>query len=186
MTTAIDDIAAGAAELPLPDGVWRVDPQHSEIGFAVKDMWGLRTVHGVFGAYGGVLTRGPNGAAGELAIEAASLDTGNSRRDRHLRSAAFFDVERHPRIAFVATAVAEREGCLTVAGDLTIGSSSLRLEIPATLARMRVGALRLEGKANVSRAEAGLAWNVLGMIRGDATVHVHLTLVDQGGADERP
>ena len=32
----------------IPEGVWNIDPQRSEIGFAVKDMWGLRTVRGVF------------------------------------------------------------------------------------------------------------------------------------------
>ena len=174
----------------LPEGLWSIDAQHSEIGFAVKDMWGLRTVRGVFGAYDGTLTVGPNGAAGELTIEAASLDTGNSRRDRHLRSPAFFDVEQHPRIVFATTAVTDRDGLLAVAGELAIGSSRVRLEIPVTVERTLDGALCLEGDANVSRATAGVAWNVLGMIRGDAMLHAGLTLKPatrkEGGADERP
>ena len=107
MTTGIDHSGADAT-LDLPDGVWTVDPQRSEIGFAVKDMWGLRIVRGAFGAYDGSLTVRGGGATGELTIEAGSLDTGQSRRDRHLRSPAFFDVERHPRIVFTATAVTPR------------------------------------------------------------------------------
>jgi hypothetical protein len=44
ITPAVDHISAGTTQLPLPDGVLSVDPQRSEIGFAVKAMWGLQTV----------------------------------------------------------------------------------------------------------------------------------------------
>jgi hypothetical protein len=54
MSTPIDHSLADATE-PLPDGVWSVAPSRSEIGFAVKEMWGLRTGRGVFGAYDGRL-----------------------------------------------------------------------------------------------------------------------------------
>jgi hypothetical protein len=111
MTTAIDHIPAGTTELQLPDGVWSIDPQRSEIGFAVKEMWGLQTVRGVFGAYDGSLKVRAGGAAGELTIEAGSL--GHNKRDQHLRAPDFFDVERHPRIVFTATAVTLRDGGLT-------------------------------------------------------------------------
>ena len=176
MTSAIDHTPGDATEPPLPTGVWRVDPRRSAIGFAVRETWGLRTVRGVFGAYDGSLKVRAGGAAGELTIEAASVDTGHGRRDRHLRSPAFFDVERHPRIVFAATAVTAREGGLTVAGELMIGSSRVRLEIPANVEQMAGGDVRLEGQTTVSRTAAGVAWNGLGMIRGDATLHARLTL----------
>src|SRR3954452_22420088 len=105
----------------LPQGVWRVASSRSEVGFAVKEMWGLRTVRGRFGAYDGSLQVRAGGAAGELRIEADSFDTGNRRRDRHLRSPAFFDVEHHPRIVFTTTAATVRDGGLTVRGTLAIG-----------------------------------------------------------------
>jgi polyisoprenoid-binding protein YceI len=176
MTTAIDDFPDGTTELPLRDGVWSVDPQRSEIGFAVKEMWGLRTVRGVFSAYDGSLKVRRGGAAGELTIEAGSLDTGNKRRDQHLRSPAFFDVERHPRIVFTATAVTPRDGGLTVTGELAIGFSRTRLEIQANVDRMADGALRLEGETTVSRKAADVAWNKLGMIRDEAMLRARLTL----------
>jgi polyisoprenoid-binding protein YceI len=163
-------------ELPLPDGLWRVDPRRSEIGFAVKEMWGLHAVRGVFGAYDGSLNVRAGGAAGELTIEAGSLDTGNNRRDQHLRSPAFFDVERHPRIMFTATAVTARDGGLTVTGELAIGSARVRLEIPVNVEQLADGVLRLEGRTTVSRQAAGVAWNKLGMIRGDAMLHAQLAL----------
>lgn len=158
------------------DGIWSVAPSRSEIGFAVKDMWGLRTVRGVFGAYHGTLEVRAGGARGELAILADSLDTGDRRRDRHLRSPAFFDVERHPRILFTVTAATPRDGGLTVSGKLAIGTSLVRLEIPVEAEQMGAGALRLEGSTTVSREAAGLGWNKVGMIRGDATLHARLTL----------
>lgn len=176
MATAIDLVPARTTAPPLPDGVWSVDPQRSEIGFAVKEMWGLRTVRGAFGAYDGSLEVRAGGAVGELTIEAASLDTGNGRRDRHLRSPAFFDAERHPRIVLAATAVTAREGGLTVEGELAIASSRVRLELPVTVERTADGELRLEGSTTVSREAAGLAWNMLGVIRGDAVVQFQLTL----------
>ena len=153
-----------------------VDRRGSEIGFAVKEMWGLRTVRGIFRAYDGSLRVQAGGAAGELTIEAGSLDTGQHRRDRHLRSPAFFDVERYPRIVFAATAVTARDGGLLVEGEMAIGSSSLRLEIPATLEHVAEGAVRLAAQTTVSREAAGVAWNKLGMIRGNALLHAELTL----------
>jgi polyisoprenoid-binding protein YceI len=188
MTTAIDHIRADA-EFPLPDGVWTVDPQRSEIGFAVRDMWGLRTVRGCFGAYDGRLTVRGGDATGELRIEAGSLDTGQSRRDRHLRSPAFFAVERHPRIVFTATALTARASGPTVEGELVIGSSCVELEIPLEVEPLTDGARRLAGGTAVSRQAAGVDWNMLGMIRGDAVLHAELTLErapTNGGNDERP
>jgi polyisoprenoid-binding protein YceI len=188
MRTTVDQIRS-ELEHSLPDGTWTVDPRRSEIGFAVKDLWGLRTVRGAFAAYAGRLTVRGDDATGELTIEAESLDTGQSRRDRHLRSPAFFDVERHPRIAVTATAVTPRDGGLAVEGELAIGSSRVELEIPLRVEQSTDGALRLAGETAVSRQAAGLDWNVLGMIRGDAELHAQLTLeraTSSGGSDERP
>jgi len=173
---AIDTSPDESTELPLPDGVWSVDPQRSEIGFAVKAMWGLQTVRGLFGAYDGSLKVRAGSAAGELTINAASLDTGNNKRDQHLRSPDFFDVERHPRIVFTATTVTVRESALTVTGELAIGSSHTRLEIPVSVAPMADGALRLNGETTIPRDALGVAWNKLGMIRGEAMLHAQLTL----------
>jgi len=176
MTTRLNHVSSGTTQPSLPQGVWSVDPQRSEIGFAVKNFWGLQTVHGVFGAYDGRLMVGEDGAGGELTIEAGSLDTGHKKRDRHLRSADFFDVERFPRIEFTATGVAVWDGGLTVDGDLVVGASRLRLEVPVNAALTADGQLRLEGRTTVSRQAAGMAWNRLGSIGGDAVLHANLTL----------
>jgi polyisoprenoid-binding protein YceI len=179
MSRAIPHRDAAATELPLADGVWTVDPHRSEIGFAVRSVWGLQTVRGVFGACQGSLTVRDGAAAGELAIDAGSLDTGHAKRDEHLRSADFFDVERHPRIAFVATSVTAHDGGPLVTGELTIGSARVRLDIPVDVEHTPDGSVRLEGRTAVSRTAAGLTWNRLGMVRDEAVLHARLTLSRQ-------
>jgi polyisoprenoid-binding protein YceI len=176
MTHAIDHTPDAPAEPSLPRGVWHVDPRRSEIGFAVKMLGGLQTVRGVFRTYEGSLTAGPGGATGELTIEAGSLDTAQKRRDRHLRSPDFFDVDRHPRIGFAATGVTPRDGGLTVMGELAVGSSRVGLEIPVTIERSADGTLRLLGTTTVSRAASGLTWNWLGTVSDEAVLHAELTL----------
>ena len=165
-----------APEFLLQDGDWRVDRERSEIGFDVKALWGIHTVRGVFGAYDGTLTVRAGGAAGNLTIDAGSLDTGHKKRDRHLRSPDFFDVERHPQIVFVPTSVTERDGGLTVAGELSVASTRLRLELPVNVTRMPDGAPRLEGRTTVAREAAGMTWNRLGSVGEDAVLHAQLTL----------
>jgi polyisoprenoid-binding protein YceI len=165
-----------ARELPIPSGVWRVVREQSEIGFAVKGNWGLQTVKGVFGTFDGALSVVNGGANGQLTIEAASLDTGNARRDQHLRSAAFFDVERYRRVVFTTTAVDADEEGLIVSGDLTVGPSQVNLQLPVEVEHGTDGAVRLRGGTNVSREAVGLDWNILGMIRGHAKLHARLML----------
>ena len=71
---------------------WSVDGAGSFVEFAVKTFWGLASVRGHFDRFDGWYETGPDGATIELTIDADSLDTGNSMRDKHLRSADFFGV----------------------------------------------------------------------------------------------
>jgi polyisoprenoid-binding protein YceI len=160
----------------LPDGVWSVDPQHSEVGFAVKAMWGLATVRGAFRAYRGRLDVGPGRTAGELTIDAGSLDTGNRRRDGHLRSPDFFDVERHPEVVFTAAALTPCPDGLTVSGELAIGASRVWLDLPVAAEQVADGGWRLEGEITISRRSAGMVWNWLGTIADEARLYARLRL----------
>jgi polyisoprenoid-binding protein YceI len=172
MSTAINHIR----ELPVSEGVWSVDPRRSEIGFAVKAMYGLQTVRGVFGVYDGTLTVGAQGATAQLTIDASSLDTGNDKRDRHLRSADFFDAERSPRIEFTTMAVSAHGRGLTLTGELTIGSARQRLEIPVDVEHPADGVIQLDASTTISRAAVGIAWNRLGIIGDDTELRARLTL----------
>ena len=87
-------------------GVWNLVPDRSAITFKVKNMWGLLNVKGRFTEFSGdgQLT-GKGAVFGRVDIRAASLNTGIGRRDKHLRSADFFDVERFGEISVVVTGV---------------------------------------------------------------------------------
>jgi polyisoprenoid-binding protein YceI len=166
----------GSAELPLPDGVWYVDRSRSEIGFAVKTLGGLATVRGKFAEYGGTMKTEQGHASGELTIGAESVDTGNRKRDQHLRSPDFFDAARYPRIIFTATGFAATDGGETIAGRLAVGSTELRLEVPVTVRRISDDVVSLEGKTAVSRQAVGITWNKLGMVKDPVSVRAQLTL----------
>ena len=97
-------------------------------------------------------------------IKTASIDTGVTDRDGHLRSADFFDVENYPRITFVSTAV-ERDGDVwAITGDLTIKdvTKPVTIEFEQTgsakdpFGNTRVG---FEGATAISRKDWGLTWN---------------------------
>ena len=176
MNPVIDSPATNSTELLLQDDTWFVDPRHSEIGFAAKSLGGLITVRGTFGSYDGHLRVQAGAAAGELTLDAASLDTRNKKRDRHLRSPDFLDAQRHPRIVFVAREIVARDGDLAVAGELAIRGSRVRLELPVTVKRTGDRDVRLEGATAVSRRAAGMTWNRLGMVGDQVTVHARLTL----------
>jgi polyisoprenoid-binding protein YceI len=161
----------------LPAGLHTVDQDRSEIGFAVKGMWGMVTVRGVFHEFSGTLNAGGDRAHGELTIDAASLDTGHEKRDRHLRAADFFDVEHHPRLLFSASSVSDEDGALTVTGVLVVGASQVELRIPAELERGdNAGDLVLRGECSVPREALGLGWNKLGAIRGEAKLHAVIVI----------
>src|SRR5262249_46398873 len=87
--------------------LFAIAPTHSQIECAVPFM-GLTKVRGTFEDWGGALWFNPRGVGAStvtLVIEAASLHTGNTSRDRHLRSSDFLDVEKYPRIVFVSRSV---------------------------------------------------------------------------------
>jgi polyisoprenoid-binding protein YceI len=164
--------------LPIAAGVWRVDPAVGRLGFQAKSMWGLVPVNGRFASYEGELHLDYAGVAtGELTVQAASLDTKNKKRDEHLRSGDFFDVEQHPTIRFSAAAVTARPDGLTITGDLHIGASVTRLQLPVTLTRLGEDRLRVQTSTSVPRETVGLTWNKAGVIRGNALLNVELDFV---------
>ena len=102
---------------------WNIDPDHTVAEFIVRHMM-VCNVHGQFNKVSGVLSFDPaDVAAASLAVEvdAGGLYTGIDRRDNHLRSPDFLDVEKYPFITFKSTRV-EQTGSnrCKATGDLTI------------------------------------------------------------------
>ncbi|GII30145.1 YceI family protein [Planotetraspora mira] len=93
----------GGVELP-PPGVWTIDPAHSKVAATAQHL-GLSSVQGRFAEFSGRIDIGPSAGASSVVaeIDAASINTGNSTRDDHLRSADFLDVGPHPTISYRST-----------------------------------------------------------------------------------
>jgi polyisoprenoid-binding protein YceI len=104
-------------------GTWNIDPSHSAIAFSVRHMVVSKT-RGRFNKWSGQLrfdAGHPSASSVEVDIDPASLDTGDTQRDAHLRSADFFDVEKYPTASFRSTKVeVAGEGRYRVTGNLTV------------------------------------------------------------------
>ncbi|MEU4484819.1 YceI family protein [Streptomyces purpurascens] len=164
-------------------GLWQLDATASTVGIRHKTMWGLVTVKGGFGALNGTGEVRPDGSAvGTVTFDVASLDTGNAKRDTHLRSADFFDADHHPEITFAARSAELRDGDqVHVVGQLTVRGISRPLSLTARLTDGDATGLTLDTEFSVDRDQFGLGWNQLGMIRGRTTVTAALRFVRTTG-----
>ena len=96
-------------------GSWTLDPARSEVVLHTRHTWGLRPLRGVFGRVSGHGTVTVDGdASGVITVVADSVDTKNPQRDKHLRSADFFDVANHPEFTFAAESVTPADGGVRV------------------------------------------------------------------------
>jgi polyisoprenoid-binding protein YceI len=147
---------------------WQIDTAHSEIQFSARHMM-ISTVRGQFKIFTGAVEadeQNPTAAKVDVRIEAASLLTGDEKRDGHLRSPDFFDVETYPSITFKSTRVEQlddQRGKLY--GDLTIRDVTK----PVTLDVEYAGQAKtpwgttsagFSAQTKISRKEWGLNWNV--------------------------
>ncbi|WP_324649358.1 YceI family protein [Georgenia sp. H159] len=149
-------------------GEWEFDPAHTRIGFSARHAM-VTKVRGAFNEIEGRMLVHPDGPARSsvtVRLAAASVDTRNPQRDAHLRSADFFDAERHPDIVFRSTLIDEVEPRMfMVVGTLTIRDTSHEVAIPIELRGVGRGAdgeLRagFEGTRRVDRRDWGLEWQV--------------------------
>jgi len=154
---------------------WRIDPARSQVEFRTPTLWGLMTVKGRFERYDGRLDLRDQPMI-ELTIDAASLDTNNSRRDRHLRSRDFFDVENHPEVRFVSESAALSGDRLAVAGRLYAAGTSMPLQFDAKLRRVD-DELEVDARTYADHLELGMSHGILGMIRGPSELIVRGRLV---------
>jgi polyisoprenoid-binding protein YceI len=144
-------------------GRWQLDPQRSSIKFRARNFWGLMTVEGHFDDYEGRLDLTADPAI-ELTIEATSLQTGNRKRDEHLRSADFFDAENEPRVRFLSESILAGDDMLRVRGRLFARGRSIPLELEARIRNLGEEDVQIDATTTAVHRELGMTWSPLGMI----------------------
>ena len=159
--------------------IWQIDPAHTLVEFAVKHMM-FATVKGRFGGVRGTIVEDaadPSRSSVEVEIEAASIDTRDEKRDAHLRSPDFLDVESYPTITFKSSRV-EHAGRdrLRVVGDLTIHGTTREVVLDTTINGRGTTPFGQEvagftAETTINRRDFGLNWNVAleagGVLVGD-------------------
>jgi polyisoprenoid-binding protein YceI len=160
-----DRVIEGIA-LPEP-GEWQLDPVHTSVEFVARHLM-VSKVRGRFTNVQGTIhvAEDPGESWVEVDIDAASVESGDEKRDEHLRSPDFFDVERYPQITFKSTKVeGESPGHFLVHGDLTVHgvTRAVSLEVeyhgwtPDPLGDRRAG---FSASTEVDREDFGLTWNM--------------------------
>ena len=172
-----------AVPFPAP-GTWTLDPAHTDVTFTARHLM-VTKVRGRFPLAAGAVTiaEDPLESSVEATVDVARVDSGDSGRDEHLRSADFFDVEHHPTVSFRSTNVEDAgDGGYRLVGDLTIKGVTrpvtLDLEYLGTISSpwgdQRAG---FSATTEVNRKDWGLEWNVAleagGVVVGDK-VRLHI------------
>lgn len=165
---------------PIATDAWRLDPTRSSVEFHVRHFYGSMTVKGQFASYAGTLKLGAEPAV-ELTIDADTLDTKHAKRDKHLRSADFFDVERHPEVRFVSESATLEGETLKVRGQLRAAGKEIPVALAATV-RAIGEEFEVEAVTQVDHRELGMTWSPLGILRAPSTFVVRGRLIREEGA----
>lgn len=149
--------------LPLRQGHWALDPNHSAVHFVVRHL-GLSNVRGRFDSFDAGLDVGPtlDDVRVTADIDMASVDTNNADRDAHLRSTDFFDTESHPTMSFRSTRVEADGDEYRLHGDLTINGVTrpVTLDVEFFGTEVFPGDQRshagFEGRTTIKRSDFGI------------------------------
>lgn len=174
----------GEALPGVPPGTWQIDPAHSVIGFAVRHL--MSRVRGSFADFRGhiALAEDHLRSTAEVEIALDSVHTGNESRDNHLRTADFFDVERHPTMTFAGTRVRTSGEAWVLDGDLTVRGTTHPVSIEVeylgydptgAMGEPRIG---FEGHTSISRSDFGITFGLTDggkVVVGDR-VDIHLEI----------
>jgi polyisoprenoid-binding protein YceI len=178
MQATSGQITAPALEALLKGGTlageWVLDPGKSSIRLKNKSMWGLVPVNGVFRELSGSGTVSPDGeVSGTLTVAAASIDTKNARRDKHLRSADFFDSANNPDITFTMDGIRPSGQAVAVTGALTVRDRTQPLTFDAAASVRGDGEIWLDAEVRLDQADFGLTWNLMGTVSWHNTLTIH-------------
>ncbi len=167
MSQTQTDRTIDGVQLP-PAGTWTFDKNHTTIEFVARHM--LTKVRGRFNEYDGtvVIAERPEDSHVEVEIDAASIETRTDKRDDHLRSSDFLEVEKYPKLSFTSTEIRPTGGTrFELVGDLTIKDVTRRVVLDAEF--VGTGPGPMEGSpqkaafsawTEIDREDWDMTWNV--------------------------
>lgn len=167
LATALSFAALVSAALPCLAETYTIDPHHSQAGFSIRHMM-LSNVRGAFSKVSGTVDYDPAKPAASkvnATIDLSSIDTHDENRDKHLRSADFFEVDKYPTMTFKSTKVVPKgKEHLEVTGELTLHgvTKPVVMEVDGPTAELKdpKGAKRgASATAKIHRKDFGLTWN---------------------------
>jgi len=186
-------IALGALLAAVPaaaQGTYSIDTAHSNVGFKIRHL--VARVSGEFTEFDGTIVadfQNLDASSVELTITTASIDTGNEKRDGHLRSADFFDAENYPEITFKSSKITKKDdGPYVVAGILNMRgvAQPVILNVDYLGEMQAMGGIRAgyEVSTTINRQDFGVSWNRTldqgGVLLGDdVEVTINLEVVKQ-------
>ena len=171
---------------------WQIDAAHSEIQFSAKHLM-ISTVRGRFNEFTGTVEgdeQNPTASTVDVKIDASTLVTGDAKRDAHLRSPDFLDVEQYPYITFKSSRVQQIDASHgRLIGDLTIRDVTKEVVLDVEYAGQAktpwgTTSAGFNAQTKINRKDWGLNWNVAletgGWLVGDQiTINIELELVKQ-------
>ena len=146
---------------------WSIDPAHTEVEFSVRHLM-ISNVKGRFGNVTGHVSfdqQQPERLDLEVVIPIATIDTRSEQRDAHLRSADFFDAEKHPVMTFLGRGIiGNLDQGFKLQGDLTIRGVTRPITLDVTTegrgrdpwGNERIG---FSATGKLDRKDYGLTWN---------------------------
>ena len=166
ITVAMLAMLVGLAGAASAADTWTIDKAHSDVTFRIKHL--MSKVSGRYTEFDGTITTdfaNLGASSVSFTIQAASIDTKNADRDKHLRSADFFDVEKYPTISFTSSKITKTgEGSFDVTGTLTMHGVAKEITLPVTFlgagqdpwGNTKAG---FEVSTKLSRTDYGIVWN---------------------------
>lgn len=161
-------VALAAPALALADAAtWNIDPAHTQTNFAVRHLV-ISTVRGEFKKTTGTVKyddKDPTKSSVEATIDTASIHTREDKRDEHLKSPDFLDVQKYPTLTFKSTKVEKAGGDkYKVTGDLTLHGTTKPVVLDATLTQpikdpMGKTRMGLQASTKINRQDFGVKWS---------------------------
>jgi len=143
---------------------FEVDLVHSSVGFSIRHI--VSNVKGRFTDFSGTIVYDPKkveNSSVSVTIQAVSIDTDNEKRDNHLKSPDFFEVEKYPQITFQSKKVTKKKNKFMLQGTLSMHGVEKNISIPFQILGIAKGPdgsrAGFEAELTLNRKDFGITWN---------------------------